>query len=347
MAETICVTGASGYIAAHIVRELLAKGYKVRGTVRSKIDSSKYDYLRKIPGASKRLKLFQSDLLIEDSFGEAFAGSDYLMHVASPYFVDSQDPQNDLVTPALSGTLNVLRSAKNTSSIKRVVLTSSAFAITDVGDSEIIFTEKDWNEKSTLSRDPYPLSKSLAEKAAWKFIEFEKTNFDLITINPSAVIGPSLGPRVNTSPAIIRDLLIGEYPLIMDLVVGYVDVRDVARAHCQAMEILEASGRYICNSESLSLKQLINLLKRAGASHYKLPGIDMSSKLGSQFVKLMSYAQPRWLGNYLRLHIGHPALYDNTKIKSELGMKFLTIEQSVRDTFHDLQAWGHIETISA
>ncbi len=344
MVDTVCVTGASGFIAAHIVRDLLEKGYQVRGTVRSSVEDEKYTYLRALPGANKRLKLFQSDLLIKGSFDEALAGSDTLMHVASPFFINSENPQEDLITPALTGTLIVLHAAKKVDTIKRVVFTSSVVAVTDKGAVGKLFTEADWNTEATLERDPYPLSKVRAEKAAWDFIKSERPNFDLISINPGAVIGPSLGPRVNTSPALIRDLLLGEYPIIMNLTTGYVDVRDVAIAHRLAMEIPEASGRYICNNESLSMQELVELLKGEGFGNDKLPGINMTSSFGSLFVKLFSYSQPSWLGNFISLHIDNPLFLDNSKIKKDLGLNFLPLEQSVRDTVESFISLGHVES---
>src|SRR5580765_4206043 len=128
--KPVCVTGASGFIAAHIVRELLERGYRVRGTVRSLRQPGKYTFLTQLPGAADRLELVEADLLAPGSYDAAVAGCDVVMHTASPYLIDVKDPQRDLVDPAVKGTLNVLTSAK-AAGVGRVVLTSSMSAISD------------------------------------------------------------------------------------------------------------------------------------------------------------------------------------------------------------------------
>src|SRR5688572_25510098 len=147
--KPICVTGASGFVAAHVIRELLERGRTVRGTVRSVEDLAKYDYLTSLPGAAERLTLVPAELLAEGSYDGACAGCDAVIHTASPYVVDVKDPQRDLVDPAVEGTLNVLRSAAR-ARVRRVVLTSSMAAISDEPVPGKVFTEDDWNEKSSL-----------------------------------------------------------------------------------------------------------------------------------------------------------------------------------------------------
>ncbi|KAA3644909.1 MAG: aldehyde reductase [Chloroflexi bacterium] len=341
MVDTVCVTGASGYIAAHIVKDLLEQGYEVRGTVRS--NPEKYDYLTSLPGANERLTLVEGELLTEGSYDEAVSGCDYVIHVASPYRINVKDPQTDLVDPALKGTLNVLRSCQKAGSIKRVVLTSSGAAITDEAETGKLFSEDDWNEKSTLQRNPYSYSKVKAEKAAWDFIEKEKPSFDLVVINPTFVTGPSLGPGLNSSPTILRDMMVGGYPAIMSFEFSFVDVRDVAVAHRLAMENKKASGRYICANETRSVRQIVELLKAEGYSGYKLPVLDLTSKFGNRLVWLLSFAQPRDTGTFMRLAVGKESRYDNSKIKRDLGMEFLSVEQSILETVEDLLKWGHLD----
>ena len=156
-AAPILVTGASGFIASRIVEQLLAKGYGVRGTVRSLKTDKERDLapLRALEGAADRLELVEADLLAEGSFDRAAAGCEYVMHTASPYVLDAKDPQRDLVDPAVSGTRNVLSACQRAATVKRVVLTSSMAAITDEPESDHVLTESDWNEKSSLERNPY------------------------------------------------------------------------------------------------------------------------------------------------------------------------------------------------
>ena len=239
--KPVCVTGASGFIAAHIVRELLAKGYSVRGTVRN--SPGNYPYLLGLPGASDRLELVEAELLSDGAYDRAVEGCDYVMHTASPYEINVKNPQTDLVDPAVNGTETVLESCLKSGGVKRVILTSSIAAITDEPESMKVFTEKDWNTMSSLDRNPYQYSKTLAERAAWDFIMRKRPRFDLVSINPTMVAGPSLGPSLNTTNRMIRDIMKGVFPGIMDINWGFVDVRDVAKAHILAMENDTASGR--------------------------------------------------------------------------------------------------------
>lgn len=340
----ICVTGAAGYIASHLVAQLLAGGYRVRGTVRSLRKEKEKDlaHLRALPGASERLELVEADLMKPGSFDAAVAGCEYVMHTASPYVLDAKDPQRDLVDPAVLGTRGVLESCKRAGTVKRVVLTSSMAAITDEPDSDHVLTEADWNSKSTLQRNPYYLSKTLAEKAGWEFVEREKPGFDLVVINPFLVIGPSLSAAINTSPQMFIDLLSGAYPGVMSMSWGFVDVRDVARAHVLAMEVGAAAGRYICANATLSMRELVELLRTSGYDGYKLPTIGLDCSLGDYVVRLSSYLQPRGVGSYLRTHVGRVPRFDHSKIERELGLVFRPLSESVLDTLADLKKWGHL-----
>ena len=338
--KPVCVTGASGFIAAHIIRELLERGYHVRGTVRKTPEN--YPFLLALPGAAERLELVQADLLAAGSYDRAFEGCDYVMHTASPYKNKVKNPQTELVDPALIGTETVLESCLKSGGIKRVILTSSIAAITDEPDSTKVFTEKDWNIMSSLDRNPYHFSKTVAELAAWDFIMKQRPAFDLIAINPFMVIGPSLGPSLNTSNEMIRDIMIGVYPGIIDINWGFVDVRDVATAHVLAMETDTASGRYLCSAEIMHMKELVAFLKSSGFGGYALPKADLTGKMGTLLMKALSFTQPKDIGMYIRTTTGRTMRYDNTKIKRELGISFKPVKESLIETVHDMIKWGHL-----
>ena len=338
--KPVCVTGASGFIAAHIIRELLAQGYSVRGTVRK--SPKNYPFLLGLPGAAEHLELIEADLLINGSYDCAIAGCDYVMHTASPYKNKVKKPQIDLVDPAVNGTETVLESCLKAGTIKRVILTSSIAAITDEPDSMKEFTEKDWNTMSSLDRNPYHYSKTLAERAAWDFIMRKRPKFDLIVLNPFMVIGPSLGPSLNTTNEMIRDIICGVYPGIIDMNWGFVDVRDVAKAHILAMETETASGRYLCSAEIMHMKTLVALLKSSGFDHYPLPKINLSGKSGTLLMKVLSFTQPWDIGVYIRTNIGRTMRYDNAKIKRELGISFKPAKESIIEAVKDMVQWGHL-----
>ena len=339
----VAVTGAAGFIASRIVEQLLARGYRVRGTVRSLRKEKDFAHLRALPGAPERLELVEADLLQPSTFSAAVAGCTHVLHTASPYMLDARDPQRDLVDPAVQGTSNVLLACKRAGTVRRVVVTSSMAAITDEPESDHVLTEADWNEKSSLERNPYYLSKTLAEREAWRFVKEEAPGFDLITINPFLVIGPSLSPGLNTSNQLFVDLFGGKYPGIMNLTWGFVDVRDVAEAHVRALETAGASGRYICAGETIAMRDMVAFLRELELSKgASLPKLGLDCGIGDLTVRLSSYLQPKGVGSYLRTHVGRVPRYDTSKIQRELGLSFRRVRESVGDTIIDLQRWKHL-----
>jgi dihydroflavonol-4-reductase len=339
----VLVTGAAGFIASRVVERLLAKGHRVRGTVRSLKKEKELATLRALPGAAERLELVEADLLADGSFEAPARASDVVLHMASPYVLDAKDPQRDLVDPAVKGTINVLSAARKAPSVKRVVLTSSMAAITDEPEGDHVLTEADWNTKSSLERNPYYYSKTLAEKAAWDVVEKERPGFDLVVINPFLVIGPSLSAGINTSNQLFVDLLKGLYPGVMNLTWGFVDVRDVAEAHVRAAENSAAKGRYITAGDAIAMRAVVELLEKKGwGKGNKLPKLAMDCALGDFAVQLSSYLQPKGVGSYLRTYVGRVPRYDTSKVKRELGLSFRPVETSILDTLEDLAKQGHV-----
>ncbi len=291
---------------------------------------------------AERLELVEADLRDDGSFGAAVRGAACVMHTASPYVLTVNDPQRDLVEPAVEGTRNVLRACAAERSVTRVIVTSSMAAVTDEPDESRILDEGDWNTTSTLARNPYYLSKTLAERAAWTFMDEVKPDFDLVVVNPFFVIGPSLSPGLNESNRVLVDILLGRFPAIVDLTWGFVDVRDVALAHVRAMEVASAAGRYLCAADMLTVREVVALMREGGYGSYRLPRFGLDSRLGSAVVRLASFLMPSGQGAYLRTHVGRGLRYDNGKIRRELGMHFRDVRTSILETLLDLKRWGHL-----
>ncbi len=338
----VLVTGATGFLAAEIIKQLLAADYRVRGTTRDVAGSEADGQLASLPGADQRLEMLEADLLDPGAFDAAVVGCEYVMHTASPFFLDAEDPQHDLIDPAVEGTRSVLESVSKAGGVRRVVLTSS-FAAMSGAPKEETWNEDDWNDVSSLDSGPYAYSKTMAERAAWDFMDDDDRSFDLVVINPTGIIGPSIVPRLNASHSLFVSATNGETPGIIDLHFPMVDVRDVARAHIMAMENPEAAGRYLCSAGTRSMRQNIELLKEAGfGDRYKLPSLPLDNALGNVLVRLVSRTQPKGIRDFISRSLGHTYELDTSKIRTELGLEFRDVDQSVIDTMTSLENWGHL-----
>jgi len=223
----------------------------------------KTNHLLVLDGAKERLHLFKANLLEEGAFDSAIEGCECVFHTASPFYNDAKDPEAELLEPAVKGTLNVLNSCAKSPSVKRVVLTSSLAAVIfnrrprtpDVVVDETWFSDPEFCRQENQW---YVLSKTLAEDAAWKFAK--EKGIDLVVINPSMVIGPLLQPALNTSAAAISNIINGAQ-VFPNLTFGWVDVRDVAKAHIQAYEIPSASGRYCMVGRVAHYSEVVRTLR--------------------------------------------------------------------------------------
>ncbi|MEL6934089.1 MAG: aldehyde reductase, partial [Pseudomonadota bacterium] len=176
----------------------------------------------------------------------------------------------------------------------------------------------------------------------WDLMAQEKPGFDLVVINPFLVIGPAHTKAINTSNQTFVDIINGQYPAVMALEWGFVDVRDVADAHIAAMDAKVSSGRYIAASANLDMAAAVDLMRQEGFGAAKLPKVKLTGWLGTAFMKLASRTQPAGIGSYLRTHLGRVPHFDNSKIRKAMGITFRTPEDSIKDTLSDLARWGHI-----
>jgi len=321
MAKTVAVTGASGYLATEIIKQLVEKGYNVVGTVRDLHNPDKVKHLLELFPV---VKLVEADLLKEGSFDKAFEGAHYVIHAASPFLTEWKDPQVDLVDPALKGTKNVLSSVAKIGSVKQVVVTSSAAAVVQehrAPDESKVWTEADWNITSTLTEGPYRLSKRLAEEAAWNWAK-EHPNVKVVTICPTFILGPPYSSRTDaTSIRVVKSFLDGSAQKdgVSAVAFGCVDVRDVAKAHIAALENPNSSGRYMVTSElAIPRLELVNLLKPK-FGHYPLP----DKQVGNISLPLVKYS--------------------NAKMKKELGIELTPIEKSMNEMAQQLIDLGLVE----
>ncbi|XP_025813623.1 cinnamoyl-CoA reductase 1-like isoform X2 [Panicum hallii] len=255
--QTVCVTGAGGYIGSWIVKLLLERGYAVRGTVRNP-DDAKNAHLRALPGAAERLALCRADLLDYEALRAAVAGCHGVFHTASPV---TDDP---MVEPAVRGTRHVIDAAAEAGTVRRVVLTSSIGAVAmDPGRApDAVVDESCWSDldfcKST--RNWYCYGKAAAERAAWEAAAAR--GVDLVAVVPVLVQGPALQPAVNASLAHVLKYLDGSVATFANAVQAYVHVRDVADAHVRVFEAPGAAGRYLCADAVLHREDVVRTLRK-------------------------------------------------------------------------------------
>ena len=339
---TILVTGASGFIAAHVVRELLERGYRVRGSVRGNLSEGRFDMLRELPGAQERLTLHNAELSEEGPWRRLVEGCDAVVHAASPYRLEARDPKRELIDPAVAGTRHVIGAALR-AGVPRIVFTSSLAAVTDEPVTGKVFTEADWNELSSVSRNPYYASKTAAERAAWALAQESGAEARVVSLNPGVVMGPSLTPGLNTSNSFLRGALNGTYHAIVSLDWPLVDVRDVALAHVAALEFEAGRGRYICVAETLSIAEVVRFLRSSGvAEGYQLPRLRLKGRLGALLARAYARTRPPGERSYLLTHIGKEFRVDGSRVTRELGVGYRDVRETLRDTVADLERWGHL-----
>ncbi|MBF6594841.1 MAG: aldehyde reductase [Thermaceae bacterium] len=270
--STVLVTGASGFVATHCIQQLLQQGHKVRGTLRS---LDKEAALRKALGdIGYGLEFVQADLQNDQGWNKAVEGCAYVLHVASPFPSNIPKHEDELIIPAREGTLRVLRAAEQ-GRVRRVVLTSSIAAImSGHAERQRVFDERDWTNTEARIQ-PYPKSKTLAERAAWEFVKGKK--LELSVINPGLILGPSLDAHFPTSSEYIGKLMRREVPGVSRTSLFTVDVRDVAAAHLAALTTPEAAGgRFICIEGAHRFQEIALILQRHFAPQgYRIPTFEV------------------------------------------------------------------------
>ena len=339
--STVLVTGGSGFVASHLVRRLLERGYTVHTTVRRLANAAKVAPLERMraefPG---RLELFEADLLAEGSFDSAMRGCEVVFHVASPFLMPEKikDGRVDVLEPALRGTRSVLASVERTPSVRRVVLTSTVGAI--FGDYIDVLSMKDqtlseeyFNETSTLENNPYHYAKTVAEKEAWDTVA-RQDRWSLVTINPGLILGPSLTPTSDSGSLFLMNELMSGYFFYGAPGFSFtlVDVREVAAAHIAAAENDAARGRYIlARPEMVSFLEMGRIIRAKHPRRVLIPRPPVPDTA----VRILG---PRFglTQDYIRKHLGIRFAVDNRRSVDELGSTYRPAAETVLDHY---EAW--------
>ncbi|MBN9150942.1 MAG: aldehyde reductase [Micrococcales bacterium] len=340
--ELVLVTGGSGFVGVHCILALLKGGYRVRTTVRSLDRDHEVRAMLERGGATmsgkpgEALEFRVADLLSDAGWTDAVAGCDYVLHVASPFPATDPKDEEELIRPAREGALRVLKASRD-AGVKRVVLTSSFAAVgygTEVLDRE--YTEEDWTDP-TADVSAYVKSKTLAERAAWDFIEREGGSLELSVVNPVGILGPALGSDLSTSIQLILRMMNGAVPGLPKVSFGLVDVRDVADLHLLAMTSPKAKGeRFLAVSDEVpTVPDVAEILRsRLGNAARKVPKRilpDWTVRVAAVFDPSLREISRR-LGNHRHV--------SNAKAKSLLGWSPRANEVLVVDTAKSLIELG-------
>jgi nucleoside-diphosphate-sugar epimerase len=336
MADTVLVTGGTGFLGGHCIARLLRRGYDVRTTVR---DAAREPAVRSTieaagVNAGSRLSVAVANLEADEGWDAAVAGCRYVLHVASPFPPVQPSDADELIVPARDGALRVLRAAL-AGGVERVVQTSSIAAVLpDRESSEAApYTEADWTDATNTARTPYVRSKTIAEQAAWSLAREADAEGRLATVNPGAIIGPTLNADHSYSLQTISRLLAG-MPAAPRLGFTFVDVRDVADLHILAMAAQAAGGeRFIATDRFLWMAEVAAILReRLGDAASKVPTRTAPNLLIRAMALFDASIRPV-VGD-----LGRQSWFSSDKARDRLGWTTRPVEDSVADCARSLLA---------
>ncbi|CAF0914583.1 unnamed protein product [Adineta ricciae] len=334
MSKTILVTGANSFISGWIIKYLLEKGYRIRGTVR--FQAREQHVLEGIPNAYRdHISFVYINDIANDSFDEAVQGVDGIIHVASPLPLNTTNVEKDLLLPAINGTQNILKSAhqynrNHQHQIRRIVITSSFAAVFDHNHGlrpGYSYSEKDWcpltYEQAVAAKDDphvaYRASKACAERAAWQFVEKEKPSFTIATVCEPMVFGPSISgfksiEDIRSSNSILWSIVSSgtDAQIPKTRVPLEVDVRDVAYVHVAALErTTDTNERYLIAAEAWSNQRLVDIIHQSSAISKTIKDTTPIGVKGQKSPE-------------------HYAI-DSSKAQRELGVTYIPFEKTVED----------------
>ncbi|XP_028800929.1 dihydroflavonol 4-reductase-like isoform X1 [Neltuma alba] len=264
--KTVCVTGAAGFIGSWLVMRLLQRGYTVRAAVRDPDNMKKVEHLLDLPNADTHLTLWKADLTQEGSFDNAINGCIGVFHVATPFNLETKDPENEMIKPTINGLLDIMKACVKARTVRRLVYTSSAGTLSATEHLKPVIDETCWSDvefclKAKMTGWVYFVSKTLAEQEAWKFAK--EHNMDFISVIPPHALGPFLMNSMPPSFFTSLSLITGDEDRYSILKKGhFVHLDDLCMCHIFLFEHPQAEGRYICSSHEATIHEIAKLLSQ-------------------------------------------------------------------------------------
>ncbi|TWT80521.1 3 beta-hydroxysteroid dehydrogenase/Delta 5--_4-isomerase [Planctomycetes bacterium CA13] len=332
--ETVLLTGISGYIGLHCAKKLLNNGFEVRGSVRNTAKGKKvHETLAAASVDTTNLTTVELNLTSDKGWDEATKGCDYVMHVASPYVIADPKSEDEVIAPAVDGTLRALRAAKK-SGVKRVVLTSSALAM--MGSMKTgTFGPQDWTDTDSKQISTYTKSKTLAEKAAWDFVAKQSADsvMEMVSVNPGAVFGPPIGTDISgQSMTMIDKMLRGKMPMVGDVSMPMVDVRDLAQLHVQALTNSNAAGKRIIGAAAKP-NRIVKIAEILRSKGYKGPKARVAPNFLLRIMSLFDAEAKGMVGL-----LGTNVQADNSETRELFEWNPRPFSESVLDTAAAIEA---------
>lgn len=340
--KTVLVTGGSGFVALHCIHQLLLKGYTVKTTLRSLNKKDEViNTLREYhtPGLD-RLFFIEADLTKDHNWPLAVSGCEYILHVASPIFLKAPRDENEMIRPAVDGTVRVLKAARD-AGVRRVVMTSNFGAVGySHSDKTKPITEDSWTDPNQKGLSAYNKSKVMAEKAAWDFLKKEGADLELTVINPVGIFGPAMNRNLSSGFELVKQILDGSMKAIPNMTMNIVDVRDLAELEIMAMTSEAAKGqRFLALSDGIwSLPQIATLYK---------------TRLGDRARRISLRRLPDWMVHIKALFnptaknlASMLGIYRNTsndKARQMLGWKPRPAEEALLSTAESLFKFGNVK----
>ncbi|GAB4034401.1 SDR family oxidoreductase [Spirosoma gilvum] len=339
--EIVLVTGGTGFVGVHCILQLLQKGYHVKTTVRSLKRKDEVVKMLKNGGITdfSCLTFVEADLTKDANWDKAVDGCDYVLHVASPIDLSIPKDENEMIRPAVDGTLRVLKAARD-GGVRRVVMTSNFGAIGySHTDTTKVITEESWTDPNEPGLSAYNKSKVMAERAAWNFMAKEGGNLELSVVNPVGIFGPALGPDLSSGFELLKRILDGSMKRVPNMTLSIVDVRDVADLHIRTMTSPVANGqRFLAIAgETMTLPEIAQL---------------MNHKFGGKLKHISTKRIPDWIIRIAALFsptaknlvpmLSRYRTASNEKARTLLGWNPRTNEEALMATVDSLMQFGHL-----